>query len=86
MSMTGFASLVAASGATDSDLQAQNITVTWDSTYEYTRIHWDNLDTSDFQVMNDLQVATYQVYRSSSPINTSDIEDGNLTHFASIPA
>ena len=86
MSMTGFASLVAATGATDSDLQAQNISVTWDSTYEFTRIQWDNLDTSDFQVMNDLQVATYQVYRSSAPITTPDIENGNLTHFASIPA
>ena len=86
MSMTGFASLVAASGVTDSDLQARNISVSWDPTYEFTRIQWDNLDTGDFQVMNDLQVATYRVYRSDMPITTLDIENDNLTHFASIPA
>ena len=62
MSMTGFASLVAASGVTDSDLQARNISVSWDPTYEFTRIQWDNLDTGDFQVMNDLQVGLKRLH------------------------
>ena len=61
-----------------SNLQAQDISAMFDPSSETTTITWRNID-YDGSVLQGLFSATYNVYRSASPINQSSI--GSLTPF-----
>ncbi|MDG1546136.1 MAG: hypothetical protein P8Q55_01965, partial [Candidatus Poseidoniaceae archaeon] len=68
---------------TPSSLQAQDINAIFDSASEMTTITWRNIDSAGAELQG-LFDATYNVYRSSEPIDSINIH--NLTAFASVSA
>ena len=60
------------------NLQAQDINAVFDPVSETTTVTWRNIDT-DGSILQGLFSATYNVYRSSAPINSTSIN--NLTPF-----
>ena len=68
---------------TPENLQAQHITVVFDETTENTLISWENINTNGAELQG-LFSATYNLYRSSNPIDASAI--ASLTPIAQIPA
>ena len=68
---------------TPENLQAQHITAVFDETTENTLISWENINTNGAELQG-LFSATYNLYRSSNPIDASAI--ASLTPIAQIPA
>ena len=69
-----------------SDLQAQDIFAYFDPQYEHTVIMWRNVNTMQAFEMQDLQSAEYLLYRHTSPMNTSVVENESLVPFATVAA
>ena len=67
---------VSADEGIPSELQAQGITAIFDNASETTTVSWRNIAQSggDQDLYEDLWDATYHVYRSSSPINTANVQ------------
>jgi hypothetical protein len=69
-----------------SELQAQDISATFDDLSETTTITWRNIDQTggDLDLYEDLWDTTYRVYRHTAQITPANI--GNLTEWASVIA
>lgn len=53
-------------------LEAKNFSAAVDSDNETTTLTWGNIDTNDFEVLNDLKFTNYSLYRSDEPLNSSN--------------
>ncbi len=56
-----------------SSLEAREISVSFNSN-ESTTITWNNLETNDYTLLDTLNESTYEIYRSTSPLNSSNLE------------
>ena len=56
-----------------SSLEAREISVSFNSN-ESTTISWKNLETNDYILLDTLNESTYEIYRSTSPLNSSNLE------------
>ena len=77
---------VSADQGTPSDLQAQDIQVSFDNVSETTTVSWRNIEQTggDLDLYSELWDATYHLYRHDSPITPGNIE--NLSPWYSVVA
>ena len=75
---------VAAAGETSdpAELQAQSINAMFDSQTESTTVHWSNVDTQNFPLMQQMQESRYLLYRHNAPLNASVV--ANLNPWANV--
>lgn len=59
-------------------LEAKNFSAVVDSENETTTLTWGNLDTNDFEILNDLKFTNYSLYRSDEPLNSSNYLEAQL--------
>ena len=59
-------------------LEAKNFSAVVDSDNETTTLTWGNIDTNDFEVLNDLKFTNYSLYRSDEPLNSSNYLESQL--------
>jgi hypothetical protein len=76
----------AGNSSDESDLQAQNIIAMFDSVTEQTSVHWANVQTSNFPLMQQMQDTRYLVYRHSGPLNESVIIQNGLEPWDNVSA
>ena len=72
----------AAAAADPNHHQAHGISATFDTVTETTTITWSNQVSTDITVLGDMYDSTYNVYRHTAPINTSNL--ATLTAFATV--
>ena len=69
---------VAADEGQGPDLEAKNLTATFDGENETTTLSWGNIDTNDFLILDELKTTTYALYRSDEPLNSSNYNNAEL--------
>ncbi len=69
---------VQADGTTEPDLGAKNLTAAFDLTNETVTIIWENIDTNDYLILEDLKNTNYSLYRSDEPLNSSNYQNAQL--------
>ena len=69
---------VQADGTGEPDLEAKNLTATFDLTNETVTLSWENIDTNDFVILQDLKKTNYSLYRSDEPLNSSNYQSAQL--------
>ncbi len=69
---------VQADGTNGPDLEAKNLTAAFDLTNETVTLSWENIDTNDFVILQDLQKTNYSLYRSDEPLNSSNYQSAQL--------
>ena len=69
---------VAADDGQGPDLEAKNLTATFDGENETTTLSWGNMDTNDFLILDELKTTTYALYRSDEPLNSSNYNNAEL--------
>tara|TARA_B110001452_G_C15237375_1_gene428406 strand:- start:1428 stop:3770 length:2343 start_codon:yes stop_codon:yes gene_type:complete len=69
---------VQADGAGSQDLEAKNLTASFDSNNETVTLTWSNFDTNDFTILQDLKTTNYSLYRSDEPLNSSNYQQAEL--------
>ena len=69
---------VQADGTNEPDLGAKNLTAAFDLTNETVTLIWDNIDTNDYLILEDLKNTNYSLYRSDEPLNSSNYQDAQL--------
>ena len=62
--------------------QAHGISATFDTVTETTTVTWANQVSTDITVLSNMFTSTYNVYRHTAPINTSNL--AGLTPFATV--
>ena len=77
-----FTTVSAEDQGTPSDLQAQDISVSFDNVSETTTITWRNIEQTggNLDLYQELWDATYHVYRHDVPITPANIGDLNPWH------
>lgn len=71
-------STVQADGTNEPDLGAKNLTAAFDLTNETVTLIWENIDTNDYLILEDLKNTNYSLYRSDEPLNSSNYQDAQL--------
>ena len=81
-SLPMFTTVSAEDQGTPSDLQAQDISVSFDNVSETTTITWRNIEQTggNLDLYQELWDATYHVYRHDVPITPANIGDLNPWH------
>ena len=81
-SLPMFTTVSAEDQGTPSELQAQDISVSFDNVSETTTITWRNIEQTggDLDLYSELWDATYHVYRHDVPITPANIGDLNPWH------
>ena len=69
---------VQADGDDEYNLEAKNITAIIDSMNETVTIVWDNIDTNDYLILEELKTTNYSLYRSDEPLNDSNYLQSEL--------
>ncbi|MBT61145.1 MAG: hypothetical protein CMA63_06320 [Euryarchaeota archaeon] len=69
---------VQADGEDGTYLEAKNLQATVDSINETVTVSWDNIDTNDFMILEDLKKTNYSLYRSDEPLNSSNYLQAEL--------
>jgi hypothetical protein len=69
---------VQADGTDDPDLEAKNLVALVDVTNETVTLSWENIDTNDFTILNNLKTTNYSLYRSDEPLNSSNYQQAEL--------
>ena len=60
------------------NLEAKNFSAVVDSDSETTTLSWGNIDTNDFEILNDLKFTNYSLYRSDEPLDSSNYLESQL--------
>ena len=60
------------------NLEAKNLTATFDTENETTTLSWENIDTNDFLILDELKTTNYSLYRSDEPLNSSNYLNAEL--------
>ena len=55
-----------------------NLTAVFDLDNETTTLSWENIDTNDFMILDDLKLTNYSLYRSDEPLNSSNYMNAQL--------
>tara|TARA_Y100000766_G_scaffold261291_1_gene251706 strand:- start:1772 stop:4138 length:2367 start_codon:yes stop_codon:yes gene_type:complete len=71
-------STVQADGSEQAELEAKNLTATFNSTSETVTVSWENIDTNDYLILEDLKKTNYSLYRSDEPLNSSNYLSAQL--------
>ena len=77
---------VSADASSPTDMQAQNIAVSFDPLAESTSIMWENINTQNLTIAQNLQSSRYLIYRSATEMNQSVIENGSIPYIANVSA
>ena len=60
------------------NLEAKNLTATFDAENETTTLSWGNINTNDFLILDELKTTNYSLYRSDEPLNSSNYLNAEL--------
>ena len=60
------------------NLEAKNLTATFDAENETTTLSWGNINTNDFLILDELKTTNYSLYRSDEPLNSSNYVNAEL--------
>ncbi|MBF13903.1 MAG: hypothetical protein CMA97_00085 [Euryarchaeota archaeon] len=71
-------SVVSADESEGPALEAKNLTAVFDLDNETTTLSWENIDTNDFMILDDLKLTNYSLYRSDEPLNSSNYMNAQL--------
>ena len=63
---------VQADGTEQAALEAKNLTASFNLTSETVTVSWENIDTNDYVILEELQNTNYSLYRSDEPLNSSN--------------
>ena len=69
---------VQADGTSQSELEAKNLTASFNLTSEIVTVTWGNVDTNDYLILQELQNTNYSLYRSDEPLNSSNYQNAQL--------
>ena len=69
---------VQADGTEQAELEAKNLTASFNMTSEMVTVSWENIDTNDYLILEDLQRTNYSLYRSDEPLNSSNYQNAQL--------
>lgn len=69
---------VQADGTEQDALEAKNLTASFNLTSEMVTVSWENIDTNDYLILEDLQKTNYSLYRSDEPLNSSNYQSAQL--------
>ena len=69
---------VQADGTEQAELEAKNLTASFNMTSEMVTVSWENIDTNDYLILEDLQKTNYSLYRSDEPLNSSNYQNAQL--------
>ena len=73
-----FVNTVQAEGVEETDLEAKNLVALVDSVNETVTISWQNTNTNDYTILNELKTTNYSLYRSDEPLNSSNYQQAEL--------
>ncbi len=71
-------STVQADGTEQAELEAKNLTASYNLTSETVTVTWENIDTNDYLILEDLKKTNYSLYRSDEPLNSSNYLSAQL--------
>ncbi len=69
---------VQADGTELNELEAKNLTASFNLTSETVTVSWENINTNDYLILEDLQKTNYSLYRSDEPLNSSNYQNAQL--------
>ena len=76
--LTALLPMVQADGDEGGYLEAQNLEATVDPINQTVALSWNNVDTFDFMLLDELKTTNYSLYRSDEPLNSSNYAQAEL--------
>lgn len=72
--LTPMINSVQADGSTESDFEAKNLEASVDSIKETVTLTWNNVNTTNYLILEELKSTNYTLYRSDEPLNSSNYQ------------